>query len=97
MKVKTIYIKEKKKLKIKINKALFVEIKHTPLKLNSIKVYGISELNLLQIDNTSKIKQSSQFIIEEINSKTLNYHTFELKFQNSILISDDMEISIQFF
>ena len=97
MKVKTIYIKEKKKLKIKINKALFVEIKHTPLKLNSIKVYGISELNLMKNNNTSKIKQNSQFIIEEINCKTLNYHTFELKFQNSILISDDMEISIQFF
>jgi len=86
---------ENNELKIKISKPAHVD-NYVPLKLNKLKIYGVDEI--LQFNNhfTSKLKRNNKHFTSKIKVRSFNDHTVELKFSDSVLLDNDIEISVKF-
>jgi alpha-glucosidase/lysosomal alpha-glucosidase len=97
IKISTTYDKNTNELKINIHKPNSIETVFTPLKLNKIKVYGVNGVNEFNNQFTSRMKRSGKHFVGKIKARTINDHTIELKFADSILLNiEDVEIAIKF-
>jgi len=96
IKIHTSYDKKTNQLQIKIPKPNFIEANYTPLKLNKVKVYGIEGVSEFNNHFTSKLKRNNKHFVAKIKAKTINEHTIEFKFADSILLpNEDIEITIK--
>jgi len=89
-------IMKKNELKVKIHK---VNKDHdfTALKLTKIKVYGVNSVTQFNNQYVSRIKQNGKYIVRKIKATTINDHTIEFRFVDSILVhNEEIEISFQF-
>jgi len=67
------------------------------LKLNKIRVYGVHGITEFNNHFTSKMKRKDKHFVGKIKAKTINDHTIELKFADSILLNnEEIEIAIKF-
>jgi len=69
---------------------------YSPLKLNKIKVYGVDGVSQFNNHFTSNLKRNNNFFVNKIKAKTVNDHTVELKFAESILMDDTIEVTVKF-
>jgi len=97
IKIHTTYNKENNELKVKIHKSNYADGDFTALKLTKIKVYGVDSVTRFNNHYTSRLKQNNKYIVRKIKTRTLNEHTIEFKFPDSILFNnEEIDISIQF-